>query len=344
MPYSAQDEQFTHQLPRPFDEVSDSDNHWSDRCYFNLHSPDDTMLIVSGWGNNPNTQMAIGYCKVALADGRHWDIDVYRQCVDDRGDIHAGPARWTCIEPLERWLLELGPNESGIEWELEYRSVAPLWELLPIQTRKRGRVLTDFTHIKQPGTYTGWVKIDGESISVDGFSGGRDRTFGIRDADNIDFWIWFEAVFEDRAIEAWVIEAADGTVLYVDGGFTFNDGRQSKRFIKFEHEVTFDDSRKRPTHADVVFTDEDGERFHLTADARHGHTTAYYGHGLSRRQSGDGHSAYVWNGNEAADLAEVEGNTISLDQLMEFKVNGMTGHGIFELFVWGDRYLRYPNW
>ncbi len=344
MPYSAQDEQFNHQLPRPFDQVDDSHPSWSDRCYFNLHSPDDEMLIVSGWGNNPNKQLALGYAKVALADGRHWDLDVFRPCTDDRNNISAGPARWTCIEPLERWLLELGPNESGIEWELHYQSVAPLWELLPVKTRKNGTVLTDFTHIKQPATYTGWVKIEGETISVDGFSGGRDRTFGVRDAHNIDFWIWFEAVFEDRAIEAWVIEAADGTVLYVDGGFTFNDGRQSKRFIKFEHDIVFDGDRKRPTHADLTFVDEDGETFHLTAESRHLATTAYYGAGLKRRQSSDGQSAFVWNENDAADLAEVEANAVSLDQLMAFEVNGMKGHGIFELFAWGDHYPRYPNW
>ncbi len=56
-----------------------------------------------------------------------------------------------------------------------------------------------------------------------------------------------EAVFEDRAIEAWVFEAADGTVQYVDGGFTFDDGTQSKRFTKFEHDIQFDGDRKRPT-------------------------------------------------------------------------------------------------
>ena len=53
-----------------------------------------------------------------------------------------------------------------------------MWELLPITIRKRGRTIVDMFHIKQPARYTGWVSIEGERISVDGFHGGRDRTFG----------------------------------------------------------------------------------------------------------------------------------------------------------------------
>ena len=34
----------------------------------------------------------------------------------------------------------------------------------------------------------------------------------------------------------------------------------------------------------------------------------------------------------------------SLDQLMRFEMDGMTGHGIFELLVQGDRYPRYRTW
>jgi hypothetical protein len=345
MPYGPWDEYFIHQLPRTFDQVSDSEKSWSDRCYFNVHSPDGAMLLVCGYGNNPNSQSVAGYAKLSLADGRHWDLDVFRRCTTDRGDLYAGPMRLTCVEPLQRWKLELAPNPSGLEWELYYESRAPMWELLPITIRKHGRVLADFQHIKQPARYSGWVKFDGEEISVDGFSGGRDRTFGIRVSDQIDFWLWFEAVFEDRAIEAWVFESADGTVQYVDGGITYDDGRLSKRFVKFQHEVTFDGDRKRPIGADIVFVDEDGETIDVTAHAPHPDVTAYYGHGHSNRQSGgEGLSFYTWNGTTPDDLDEIESRTIAMDQLMHFEMDGMSGDGIFELLVQGDRYPRYPTW
>ena len=53
MPYNAWDEYFVHQLPRPFDHVNDTAESWSDRCYFNVHSPDGTLLVTTGYGNNP---------------------------------------------------------------------------------------------------------------------------------------------------------------------------------------------------------------------------------------------------------------------------------------------------
>ncbi len=344
MPYSAWDEYFIHQLPRTLDFVSDSEPSWSDRCYFNLHSPDGAMLAVTGYGNNPNSQTAHGYFKLALADGRHWDLDSVRRCTSDRGDLRAGPMRWLCVEPLKRWTIEVGPNASGVECELHYESRAPLWELLPVTMRKKGRTIVDMQHIKQPGRYKGWISIGGERISVDGFDGGRDRTFGVRVADQIDFWLWFEAGLEDRAIEAWVLESADGTVQYVDGGITFEDGTQSKRFVKFEHDVTFDANRKRPARAHVVFTDEDGRRYDVAAESRHLDVGVYYGTGSSRRKRGDKVSYYSWDSTDPADLSEVEAGTVSLDQLMHFEMDGMAGHGIFELLVQGDRYERYPTW
>jgi len=344
MPYGPWDEYFIHQLPRPIDHVNDTEKSWSDRCYFNAHSADGTVLLVTGYGNNPNTQSAHGYAKVSLADGRHWDLDSVRKCTTDRGDLFAGPLRWTCMEPLKRWKLDLGPNDSNIEWELHYEARAPMWELLPITIRKNGRVIVDMFHIKQPARYTGWVSVEGERISLDGFTGGRDRTFGVRASEEVDFWLWFEAVFEDRAIEAWVWESSDGTVQYVDGGFTFDDGSLSKRFVAFQHDVTFDGDRKRPLHADVVFVDEDGETFRVTAQARHQNVNANYGAAPSRRQMNDGLSHYKWNSTDPIDLDEIESNLVAIDQLMEFELAGMTGHGIFEILIRGDYYGRYPNW
>ena len=136
MPYSAADEQFTHQLPTTFDHVNDSDPTWSDRCYFFAASPDGTLLLASGYGNNPNTGTGMGYVKVSMADGRHWDLLAGRPVTGaDRADLSAGPMRWTCVEPLKKWRLDVEPNASGIEWELYYEPTAPMWELLPMKVR-----------------------------------------------------------------------------------------------------------------------------------------------------------------------------------------------------------------
>jgi hypothetical protein len=327
-----------------------ADGSWSDRCYFFAHSPDGSQLITNGWGNNLNQRSGAGYGKVALADGRHWDLLVGRHVtVDDRANLNAGPMRWTCVEPLKRWKLELGPNPSGIEWEMHYTPRAPMWELLPMELEVDGHVILDMYHMKESGLWTGWAQIGDERISIDGWHGGRDRTIGVRVADEIDFWLWLDVGFEDRAIQAWVIESHDGTVQYVDGGITHVDGTLSKRFVKIEHETEFDGDTKRPSGAVMVFTDEDGETYRVTGTSEHQHLNVYYGKplpGAEFEKYGRGeylvHSA--WDSANLEQLAELEGSSMAIDQLMRCEYDGMVGHGIFEILTGGEGYARYPNW
>jgi hypothetical protein len=204
-------------------------------------------------------------------------------------------------------------------------------------------------HMKETGTWRGWVQIDGERISLDGFPGGRDRTFGVRIADEIDFWLWLDIGFENRAIQAWVIESHDGTPQYVDGGITHVDGTLSKRFVKIEHDTEFDGDRKRPARVTLLFTDEDGETYRVLGDASHQHVNAYYGLPLPGAAFEDfGNGAFFlhfpWDSNLREQLVEVEHQSMSIDQLMRFELDGMVGHGIFEILTGGQSYRRYPNW
>lgn len=350
MGYSAADERFMHQWPRPFDEVHHPDGSWSDRCYFFAHSPDGTQLVTNGFGNNPNQGAGAGYGKVALADGRHVDLLVGRPIAGDRERAGAGPMRWTCVEPLRHWRLDLAPNPSGVAWEMHYTPRAPMWEMLPMHVEVDGRVIVDMYHMKESGRWTGWVEVDGERISIDGWPGGRDRTFGVRVADEIDFWLWLDIGFEDRAIQAWVIEAHDGSVHYVDGGITHVDGRLSKRFVRIEHDIAFDGDRKRPARAGLVFTDEDGATYEVDVVAEHQHVNAYYGQplpGAGYEDLGGGEYLvhFAWDSRDREQLAALEDRSMSVDQLMRFELDGTAGHGIFEILSGGRGHARYlANW
>jgi hypothetical protein len=350
MGYSADDERFTHQWPRPFSQVHEPDGSWSDRCYFFAHSPDGTQLVTNGFGNNPNQGAGMGYGKVALADGRHHDLMIGRAVAGDREHIGAGGMEWTCVEPLEHWRLDLAPNPSGVAWEMHYRPRAPMWELLPMHVVVDGRVIVDMYHMKETGTWTGWYEADGVRTSIDGWPGGRDRTFGVRVADEIDFWLWLDIGFEDRAIQAWVIEAHDGTVQYVDGGITHIDGALSKRFVSIDHQTTFDGDRKRPAATTLVFTDEDGRAYRVEGVAEHQHVNVYYGlplPTLAIENHGDGEylGHFPWDSSDRDQLVALEGGGMSIDQLMRFDLDGMVGHGIFEILSGGRGRARYlDNW
>lgn len=359
MPYSTDDERFIHHYPRPFGEahhpntagVHHPDGSWSDRCYFFAHSPDGDLLVTNGYGNNPNQRSANAYCKVALGDGRHWDFGSGRAITDaDHERLQTGPMRWTCVEPLQHWMLELGPNETGIEWELHYVPRAPMWEMLPMKFEQGGRTLLDMYHMKESGRWRGWVQIEGERISVDGFHGGRDRTFGVRVADEIGMWLWLDIGFADRAIQAWLIEGPDGSIRFVDGGFTNIDGTLSKRFVGIDHEIEFDGDRKRPARAVLTFISEDGQRFDVRGESRNQHVNVYYGMPLGharREKVGDGEYFFhfAWNAADPEQLVSIEDRSVSIDQLMHFELDGMEGVGIFEILQGGEPHHRYVrNW
>ena len=136
---------------------------------------------------------------------------------------------------------------------------------------------------------------------------------------------------------------------YVDGGITHNDGTLSKRFVSIEHDVEFDGDRKRPARAVLVFTDEDGQTYRVTADTPHQDVNAYYGLPMSHCQYEDlGGGAYfihfLWNSNDPDQLTETESKSMAMDQLMRFELDGQTGWGIFELLLGGQGHRRYPNW
>jgi hypothetical protein len=53
---------------------------------------------------------------------------------------------------------------------------------------------------------------------------------------------------------------------------------------------------------------------------------------------------FRWDSNNADELAETEGKSMAIDQLMRFDFDGQTGWGIFEILMGGHAYPRYPNW
>jgi hypothetical protein len=343
MAYGDWDDYLIHQIPSSLDHVQDSDPHWTDRFYFNCHARDGSTLLTCGYGVYPNQQAASGYAKLALADGRHWDVAASRAVSGDRWNAGAGPLQFTVLEPRRRWRLQLGPNPSGLEYDIEYQARAPIWELQTIFGRKRGKVIVNQQHIQQSANYRGWVRCGDETLSVDSFYGSRDRTWGIRNHVDIDMWIWFAAQFDDRAIAAWAWERKDGTVMYVDGGFCHEDGTLSKRFVKMLHEVRFDRDFKRPKEAEIVFVDEDGRRYTVHGRAQHPNVNVYYGPML--QPSMEPLQGQNWDEQDEPSFRRVEGAAPASDQLMRYELEGMTGYGIFEIWVAGDGYDRWAgNW
>ena len=237
------------------------------------------------------------------------------------------------------------PNASGIEWELHYESRAPMWELLPITIRKTGRTIVDMTHIKQPARYTGWVSVDGERISVDGFHGGRDRTFGIRASRGGRLLALVRGRVRgprDRGVGVGVVRR-HGPVRRRRDHVRGRHAVQAVRRVRARRDV------RRRRQASGARRDRLHRRGRSDVPRRppirriptSACSTARASRDVSRARRS---SFSAWNSTDTADLAEVESGALAIDQLMRYEMDGMTGSGIFELLVRGDHYQRYPTW
>ena len=253
--------------------------------------------------------------------------------------------KWTCVEPLKHWRLEMRPNPSGLSWEIDYTVRAPLWEFLPMVIRDRGTTIVDMQHIQQAGTYRGWIEFEGQRIEIDDWHGSRDRTFGIRRSDKLDFWIWFSAQFEDRAMHAYLWEDSNGTVQFMDGGFCHVDGGLSERLVRLVHDVKFDGSLKRMASASLLFVDANGKEYPVQATTSHPETNVYYGYPDPENTQREGALSWdIWDATDPSRLQSVEQRALSIDQVMRYEHEGMVGHGIFEIFASRRGPSRYPNW
>ena len=123
-----------------------------------------------------------------------------------------------------------------------------------------------------------------------------------------------------------------------------------RRIVRIEHEIGFAGDRKPVAKAGLVFHHEDGSSFRVDGTAVHQHVHAYYGYPLPHlalEDHGDGEyfGHFAWDSSEDSVLATMDGQTMSVDQLMRFESEGSVGHGIFEILSGGRGYDRYAaNW
>src|SRR5260370_26361768 len=80
---------------------------------------------------------------------------------------------------MTTWHVALGPNPTGLEFDLIWRARAPAWHG-DVTVTNSGGGTTSFEHLFQSGRYDGILAIDGVGERIAGWYGQRDRSPGIR--------------------------------------------------------------------------------------------------------------------------------------------------------------------
>lgn len=327
------DDLLLHQLPRPFAAVSDSSANWFDRFYFNLSAPANGPMLVVGTGSYANAGVMDGYACL-LMDGEQRNRRFSRRSVPGDPSTQLGPFRWSVVEPLRSWRLELSDDREGFGFDVIWAARSSPYAVDPITVAHPDGEKTDFSHFFQPGEYHGVLRIDGKELSVDGWRGLRDRSWGVRRTrERLGMHLWGGAQLPDRCIAVLYNEDREGRPVHVDGAILPADGSPPIRIVDVKHDLRFDASGEF-VDGTLYLVTESGNPVELTwlskSQGLYMSAAGYDGwHGQDRGEMHQEHERWAMDGSRTPLTLPMS----LVNKPCSCLVDGEAGYGVFETAV-----------
>ncbi|HEY4279602.1 MAG TPA: hypothetical protein VGM91_15365 [Conexibacter sp.] len=298
-----------HQAAQPIDVPVQSDRHFNDGYWFSFYTAG--TYAFCGLRLHPNSNVIDGYAG-AIHGGVQRNVRFSRALRPRTNDLAVGPFRLEIIEPMRRQRLVLGPNDSGVELDVEV-SVRAVWPESRHLQHRHGVVLNDLLRYTGVTRVRGWLSIDGERIAVDDWHGARDHSWGIRasmgprtplggvvaeprDPRALRIWIPFECGDELGFFH--MHEDADGNVLDFEGEIVAPDGSVTE-LAAARHAFVYEPGSRRVSSGAFTLVEQGGaERdyaFEIVCEPAHPQGFGYT-FGWS-----DGGNPGVWRGAEAIE-------------------------------------------
>lgn len=223
------DEYPIHQAAQPIAWPAASDRNFYDRSYHNVMNHTGDFMLLTGLGYYPNLGTKDAYVVFRRGD-RQVGLNIADAIDQDRLHPRVGPYRVELINPLSELRIALDETE-GIALDLTWLGSFPVLQEFRHVMRRGTRLTLDSQRFTQMGTYRGWIRIDGETITLDPgqWLGFRDRSWGIRPVGEPDppgapaipafdgMWMCFAGLrFEEFAVALLVQEDADGFRIHND--------------------------------------------------------------------------------------------------------------------------------
>ena len=343
------DEYPIHQVPLSMRYVATSDRNVYDRCIFQAQDHDAETLLITGLGVYPNLGVIDAYASVRRRD-QQWVVRTSGVRGDDRMEQRVGPYRIEVLEPLSRLRVICDGDDHGLGFDLEFSSdYAPIEE--PQHTRRSGdRILLDASRFAQVGTWSGELRVDGQTVEVSPqrWTGTRDRSWGIRpvgeppptgrpDPFEGMWWCWVPLRFDDFAIHLIVEESPTGerTSNFAVRVWPRSAGRPPEQLGWPRVDITYRSGTRHPEHAVITMAERDGTPVVVEVEplmAMPLHVGCGYGpdpdwtHGLWKGEKWVEGARY-----DHTDPAVVGRSSFGVtDHLARASCDGQTGFGIFE--------------
>jgi hypothetical protein len=347
----ALDEYPVHQVPLSMKHVATGDRNAYDRCIFHLVDPTGEFLLILGLGVYPNLGVIDAYATLRVGDTLHAvrASDALRD--DTRMELTVGPFRIQVERPLKDFILtcEADPDDpDGLSYEINWSAAFPsLWE--PHHTQRRGGRLTlEGRRFVQAGRCDGRLRIGGREVSLDGWTGTRDRSWGVRPVPGEEggrlaeenrtegfHWIWSPVRFDDRFLMVIVQEDADGYRTLNDATLV-RDGHPDLQLGWPQADITYRTGTRHPESAVVHLTDPLSRKplelgVEILASSPLAVGAGYppaddWQHGTWRGRD--------WTDRRSYDLSDPAAHPLAaygvIDHAARFTLDGQVGHGIFE--------------
>ncbi|MCX5435993.1 hypothetical protein [Streptomyces sp. NBC_00063] len=347
----ALDEYPVHQVPLSMKHVATGDRNAYDRCIFHLVDPTGEFLLILGLGVYPNLGVIDAYATLRVGDTLHAvrASDALRD--DTRMELAVGPLRIQVERPLKDFTLTCAADPAdpdGLSYEINWSAAFPaLWE--PHHTQRRGGRLTlEGRRFVQAGHCDGRLRIGGREVSLDGWTGTRDRSWGVRPVPGEEggrlaeenrtegfHWIWSPVRFDDRFLMVIVQEDADGYRTLNDATLV-RDGHPDLQLGWPQADITYRTGTRHPESAVVHLTDPLSRKpvelgVEILASSPLAVGAGYppaddWQHGTWRGRD--------WTDRRSYDLSDPAAHPLAaygvIDHAARFTLDGQVGHGIFE--------------
>jgi hypothetical protein len=209
---SALDDLLTHQTLETHDRVFMDDTRWTERFIIEAHDPDGELLLFTGLGIYPNTGYMDGFAIVS-AGGEQRNLRVGRVLEPDRWRLHAGPLGFDIDDPMRKWRLACVDDGHGFAFELEFTRRTQPFQMPTMRVERDGSLIVAYSHFVQAGRYEGFVEVDGRRFDCSGWTGERDRSWGVRPASartRRGLHTWLPMQWDDLSIWIWTRDKPNG--------------------------------------------------------------------------------------------------------------------------------------
>ncbi|MFJ9040805.1 hypothetical protein ACIRF8_30045 [Streptomyces sp. NPDC102406] len=331
--------------------VATSDRNAYDRGIFHLIDPEGHFLLILGLGVYPNLGVIDAYATLRTGSTLH----AVRACDalsdEARTRMEVGPLHVHVERPLQDFVLTCAADPDdpgGLAYEITWHADFPaLWE--PRHTQRRGgRLILEGTRFVQAGHCDGWLRIGGREIEVRGWTGTRDRSWGVRPVPGEEggrlsdehptegfHWIWAPVRFDDRFLMVVVQEDADGHRTLNDATLV-REGHRDRQLGWPRTEIDYHPGTRHPRGAVLHLTDPvDRKPLELGVDILTSSPLALgagyppaddWQHGTWRGRG--------WTDRRAYDLSDPAAHPLAAygvtDHAARFTLDGQVGLGIFE--------------